>query len=201
MSPSCPKLQAPASHSFCFLQFTRVRPLHLPDGRPNAVDSELLLIHRQELGQLLETAGAICKTCLTEYQLMVKNTGIDSQVKLESSCPDRNYLHPETVDVPQESRNYRKYFLEGNVTLVYHSIITNQGYAGFDKLAGILQRPSIPSIAFHHIVKYIYRKHTPYYNKSNVTAYQIVKEHYKKHYKNRVSSDGMTDIDFTFDGS
>ncbi|KAK3853851.1 hypothetical protein Pcinc_039629 [Petrolisthes cinctipes] len=32
--------------------FMRVRPLHLPDGRPNAVDSELLLIRRQELGQL-----------------------------------------------------------------------------------------------------------------------------------------------------
>lgn len=65
-------------YNSCFLQFTRVRPLHLLDGRPNAVDNELLLIRRHELDQLLENAGATYKTCLMEYQLVVKYTGIDS---------------------------------------------------------------------------------------------------------------------------
>lgn len=131
-----------------------MRPISLPDGRPNAVDSELLLIRRQQLGQLLENAGAIWKTNLMEYQLVVKNTGIDGQVKLECSCPDPTCLRPETVDVPREFRKLRKYVLEANITLVYHSIVSNQGYAGFDKVAGFLQQPSIPSKDFHHTAKY-----------------------------------------------
>ncbi|KAK3893228.1 hypothetical protein Pcinc_002914 [Petrolisthes cinctipes] len=161
--------------------FTRLRPLDLPGARPEAADSEFLIVRRQELVQLLRQDGAVCKDCMMEYKLVVNNTGIDNEMELECLCPVPTSLSPTTVDVPQEFRRHRKYFLEGNITLVYHSILSNQGYAEFDKLAGMLQRPSIPSIAFHNIAKYIYRHHTDYFNKCNITAHQIVKEHYKKH--------------------
>lgn len=59
----------------------------------------------------------------------------------------------------------------------------------------------MPSIAFHHIASYIYEKHTNYFTKCNMTAHERVKEHYKKNYDGRVSSDGEVDIDVTFDGS
>ncbi|KAK3893236.1 hypothetical protein Pcinc_002922 [Petrolisthes cinctipes] len=172
--PSQPQPPQPSS-------FTRLRPLDLPGARPEAADSEFLIVRRQELVQLLRQAGAVCKDCMMEYKLVVNNTGIDNEMELECLCPVPTSLSPTTVDVPQEFRRHRKYFLEGNITLVYHSILSNQGYAEFDKLAGMLQRPSIPSIAFHNIAKYIYRHHTDYFNKCNITAHQIVKEHYKKH--------------------
>ncbi|KAK3880058.1 hypothetical protein Pcinc_015445 [Petrolisthes cinctipes] len=176
-----PPLPTTSSSTVLLQLFTRLRPLDLPGARPEAADSEFLIVRRQELVQLLRQAGAVCKDCMMEYKLVVNNTAIDNEMELECLCPVPTSLSPTTVDVPQEFRRHRKYFLEGNITLVYHSILSNQGYAEFDKLAGMLQRLSIPSISFHNIAKYIYRHHTDYFNKCNITAHQIVKEHYKKH--------------------
>ncbi|KAK3891159.1 hypothetical protein Pcinc_004949 [Petrolisthes cinctipes] len=68
--------------------FTRLRPLDLPGARPEAADSEFLIVRRQELVQLLRQAGAVYKDCMMEYKLVINNTGIDNEMELELS-PER----------------------------------------------------------------------------------------------------------------
>lgn len=124
-------------YSTCLLQFNRVRPLPLHGARPVGVDDELLFLHRQQIEQLL--SRLVCKDCMMECKMVVHNTGVDCRVDLECLCSEENTVSPAKVSVPPEFSKHGKYFTEGNITLVYHSIISNQGYAGFDRLAGILQ--------------------------------------------------------------
>lgn len=123
-------------YSTCLLQFGQLRPLPLRGARPDGIDDELLFVRRQQVEHLL--SRLVCKDCMMKVKMVVLNTGVDCKVELEYLCSDENSIRPAEVQVPLELQKSKKYFTEGNFTLVYHSLISNQGYAGFDRLVGVL---------------------------------------------------------------
>lgn len=76
----------------------------------------------------------------------VVNMELDSAVQFTCLCT--------TQEVNPETAPDNKKLTEVNLHMVYHSLMTNQGYAGFNRLAGALQRPSLFPKTYEEYAQY-----------------------------------------------
>ncbi|KAK3880589.1 hypothetical protein Pcinc_014910, partial [Petrolisthes cinctipes] len=143
--------------------------LHLPPVK----NIENLVVSSDKFRELFKDAQ--CKECGGDYFVSVKNKGIDSIIELDCLCEKSKFITPPTT-TPTNPKACL--FSQNNLSLVLHSLLSNQGYNGFCAMAASLKRPALASHTYESHVQYIFKRMEKHYSTTIKESHEAVRQHY-----------------------